>query len=63
MATKNEAGDVLEDFVAKYVDNVRAGFDKRWAVVTPEIYSSDAQQCIGGRIRLPRPEAVLALEM
>ena len=60
MATKNEAGDVLEDFVAKYVDNVRAGFDKRWAVVTPEIYSSDAQQCIGG---LLSRQAVLTIEM
>lgn len=60
MGTRSRTEDVLEDFVTKYVDNVRSGFDKRWSLVIPEIYSSDAQQCIGG---LLSRQAVLTIEM
>ena len=60
MATKSKAEDVLEDFVAKYVHTVRDGFYKRWSSVIPEIYSRDAQECIGG---LLSRQAVLTIEM
>ena len=39
---------LLQDFVAKYEDNIRAGFDRRWSSITPEIYNRRMHECIGG---------------
>ena len=52
--------ELLSDFVAKYPDNVRTGFDERWSLVRPEIYDKYVHECIGG---LLSRQATLTIEM
>ena len=51
---------LLNDFVVKYPDIVRAGFDGRWSLITPEIYNNHVHECIGG---LLSRQATLTIEM
>ena len=60
MSTPQSIDFILNDFVGKYVANVRAGFDSRWAAVTPTIYDSRSYECIGG---LLARQAILTIEM
>ena len=57
--TTNE-DDLLHDFVEKYIQNVRAGFDGRWSQIKPEIYRKHVHECIGG---LLSRQATLTIEM
>lgn len=60
MSIKPDINSLIEDFIAEYTDNVRSGFDRRWDSITPEIYDSRTQECIGG---LLSRQAVLTIEM
>lgn len=58
MAENQKAG--LSDFVKGYTENVRAGFEGRWSLITPEIYKNYIHECIGG---LLSRQATLTIEM
>lgn len=58
MSEKRE--NLLADFVKKYTENVRAGFDERWLQIKPEIYRKHVHECIGG---LLSRQAILTIEM
>ena len=51
---------LLNDFIVKYIENVRTGFDQRWQQITPEIYDKYVHECIGG---LLSRQATLSIEM
>ena len=52
--------NLLDDFVEKYIANVRSGFDERWSLIVPEIYDKHVHECIGG---LLSRQATLTIEM
>lgn len=60
MTNKREDTNTLGDFVSKYVESVRAGFEQRWMAIKPSIYDTKPHECIGG---LLSRQATLTLEM
>jgi hypothetical protein len=52
--------DRLDEFVTKYISNVRSGFETRWNGFNPEIYDKHVHECVGG---LLARQATLSIEL